>query len=65
MDIRSFDLNFEIMPIIYDSEFSVQFERVFYNDLEQSRQITLEAWNKNGLYKRLKFAVARLISYLL
>lgn len=65
MDIRSFDLNFEIMPIIYDSEFSVQLEKVFYNDLEQSRQITIEAWNKNGLHKRLKFAVARLISYLL
>jgi len=62
MDIRSFDLNFEIMSVIYGKEFAKQLESVFLNDLKECREITREEWSKNGIVKRLKYAMARLIS---
>ncbi len=39
MDIRSFDLNFEIMSIIYDSNFALDLENSFLDDLKFSEQI--------------------------
>ena len=65
MDIRSFDLNFEIMSVIYGKDFATELEGVFFNDLEECREITSEQWNKTGMVKRLSYAVARLVSSLL
>lgn len=62
MDIRSFDLNFEIMSVIYGKEFAGQMEQMFSDDLEECREVTLEEWNQTGLFKRLGYSVARLIS---
>jgi cardiolipin synthase len=62
MDIRSFDLNFEIMSVIYGNKFAKQLEGVFKDDLKECREITREEWSKNGILKRLKYAMARLIS---
>ncbi len=65
MDIRSFDLNFEIMSVIYGKEFSDELEDVFLKDLEECDEFTLEQLNNTGIAKRLAYAVARLISSLL
>ncbi len=62
MDIRSFDLNFEIMPVIYDRNLGKQLEQVFLDDLGESDEVQAEAWKKTGRGKRLVFAIARLIS---
>jgi cardiolipin synthase len=62
MDIRSFDLNFEIMSVIYGREFAKQLEGVYKDDLKECREITREEWSKNGIVKRLTYAIARLIS---
>ncbi len=62
MDIRSFDLNFEIMSVNYGGEFAAELEKVFMDDLKESDEITLEAWNKIGIVKRLIYSIARLIS---
>ncbi len=62
MDIRSFDLNFEIMSVIYGSLFARQMEKLFQNDLGHSVEISKEAWNKRSVFKKLKYAVARLVS---
>ncbi len=62
MDIRSFDLNFEIMSIIYGKEFANNFEQVFLNDLAECREVTLDEWQNIGIFSQLKFAVARLVS---
>lgn len=62
MDIRSFDLNFEIMSVIYSREFASQCEQMFLTDLEESVELTREEWRKNSMTKRIIFAVARLIS---
>ena len=62
MDIRSFDLNFEIMPLIYGEEFASQLEKVFLEDLIDSVEVRVEDWQNLGLFKRLIYATARLIS---
>ena len=65
MDIRSFDLNFEIMSVIYGKEFADELEGVFMKDLEECDEFTLEQWNNTGILRRLGYAIARLISSLL
>ncbi len=62
MDIRSFDLNFEIMPVIYDISFGNQVEKAFLKDLEEAVEVTPEDWQKVPIYKQLIFSISRLIS---
>lgn len=62
MDIRSFDLNFEIMSVIYGEEFGRQLEDIFLEDLKLCDEITREEWESNGFTRRIIYAVARLIS---
>jgi len=62
MDIRSFDLNFEIMSVIYGYKFAAQIEQAYLDDLQECREIIAEEWIKNGIMKRLTYAVANLIS---
>ncbi|MDX1333373.1 MAG: cardiolipin synthase [Robiginitalea sp.] len=65
MDIRSFDLNFEIMSVIYGDKFGAEMERLFLEDLEDSEHITLDKWNEQSSLKFLTYAIARLVSSLL
>jgi len=65
MDIRSFDLNFEIMSVIYGKHFAQELEHEFMKDLDECREITSEDWRKLSFAKRLIYSVARLISSLL
>jgi cardiolipin synthase len=65
MDIRSFDLNFEIMSVIYSNKLGAEMEEMFLQDLEDSEEISLESWNEQGSLKFLSFAIARLVSSLL
>jgi cardiolipin synthase len=62
MDIRSFDLNFEIMSIIYSQPFAAELEEAFMKDLEISDEVNILEWSKQGKVKILIYAVARLIS---
>ena len=62
MDIRSFDLNFEIMSVIYGNEFAKQLESVYLEDLDESEEVTMESWSENSMIKRLTYSIARLIS---
>lgn len=62
MDIRSFDLNFEIMPVIYGREFAAQLEEVYLRDLKECVEVNPEAWERKSIFRRLRYAVARLIS---
>ena len=62
MDIRSFDLNFEIMSVIYSHEMGQQLEQIYTTDLNECREIILDEWNKKGIFNTLAYAIARLIS---
>ncbi|SIN74486.1 cardiolipin synthase [Algoriphagus halophilus] len=62
MDIRSFDLNFELMSVIYGSEFGLKMENMFFKDLQESVEMTKEQFHNLSTFKKLTFATARLIS---
>jgi len=62
MDIRSFDLNFEIMSVIYGKLFAANLEQSYISDLENCREIKKEDWGNINVFNRLKYAVSRLIS---
>lgn len=44
MDIRSFEVNFEVSAFIYDRKLTAQLEETFLRDLRQSRQINPRQW---------------------
>ena len=62
MDIRSFDLNFEIFATIHGQNFAQQLEKTFMNDLELSDEINYSDWKNQGKTKKLSYSSARLIS---
>jgi len=62
LDIRSFDLNFEMMAVGYGKPIGSRLEKVFLDDLSQSVEITYDEWLQNNFFKRFSFAAARLVS---
>lgn len=65
MDIRSFELNFEEMSIIYGEKFAKKLEQVYIKDLEECRELSYDAWVNQSVFKKLIYAIARLISSVL
>jgi len=65
MDIRSFDLNFEIMPVVYSKAVAKEMEQMFLDDLEDSEHVTLDKWNEQSNLTFMAYSVARLVSSLL
>lgn len=65
MDIRSFQLNFEINAIVYDREFVLATEEVFEMDLAHSREVTLEECRRRPIPTRFIEGLARLMSPLM
>ena len=62
MDNRGFDLNFEIMSVIYGKDFGRQLEAAYLNDLTECTELTYAGWSKNRKMKQLVISLARLIS---
>ena len=65
LDIRSFDLNFEINAFIYDEEVSQRIKAAFIKDLQDCTEITLEGYMSRSVSVRIKEAFCRLLSPLL
>ena len=65
MDIRSFDLNFEIMPVVYSKALGSELEKMFLDDLEDAEHVTLDKWNEQSKLTFLAYSLARLVSSLL
>ena len=65
MDIRSFELNFEVNATIYDEETTQRLEAAFLNDLNVCREVTKEVYAARPLGVRMKEQVSRLLSPLL
>jgi cardiolipin synthase len=65
MDIRSFDLNYEINAVIYGDEFGKKMEEMYYDDLKECREITYSDWEKISKWRELGYSIARLLSYFL
>ena len=65
MDLRSFELNFEVNVMLYDRKFSQQMRSVFFKDLEDAEKIDTDAWCQRPAYKQLPERIARLFSHVL
>jgi len=62
VDYRSFDYNFEANTIIYNREFNYRLKQQFYKDIENSKPISIEEWEKRPLRKRIIESIVRLLS---
>ena len=62
MDIRSFDLNFEMMSVIYSEGFARKMEDMFIDDLKECDEVDPIQWAKRGIGKKLVESIARLVS---
>lgn len=65
MDIRSFDLNFEVNAFLYDGKFTKELEAGFQNDLKSCVEITKDWYNRRKWWFKVKESIARLISPML
>ena len=65
MDIRSFQLNFEVSALSYNREFVERLEEDFRMDLEECQQVHYEQYQRRTLSDRFKESGARLLSPLL
>ncbi len=65
LDIRSFQLNFEINAIIFDEIVAKEQERIFEKDIENCNLVTLEEYQNRGRIIRIKEALISLIAPIL
>lgn len=65
MDIRSFDLNFEVNALVYDKEIAEELSNEFYNDLKCAIQIDAEKWKNRNKFLQLTEKIAGLLSPML
>lgn len=65
MDVRSFEDNFEVSALLYDSVKTIQLETRFLSDLEQSEQVTIEKWKARKKKRGFLEGLARLFTPLL
>lgn len=65
MDIRSFDLNFEVNALIYDQDTAEELTSVFYEDLKHATKIDPEEWKNRSMGIQLMEKIAGLLSPML
>lgn len=65
MDIRSFELNYEVNAVIYNNETTKEFEKIFEEDLKDSRLISKEELEMTPKRERFIEGIARLFSWIL
>ncbi len=61
-DRRSFILNFEANAFIYKKEFAEKMENQFKEDFKLCRELTLEDYQKRGVWQSIKESISRLFS---
>lgn len=65
MDMRSFNLNFEVNAIIYDKKTTAEVDKSFEADILKSTLLTAEHYAKRSTITKFKEAISRLLSPLL
>jgi len=62
LDLRSFDLNFEVNAIIYDEKTAIELAEIFDKDLEHAIQINYSKWRKRNRIRKFIERITRLLS---
>lgn len=65
MDIRSYELNYEINAVIYDNNKTKEFDRQFFKDLAKSTEVFIDSFDEVSRFHRILEATARVFSSLL
>ncbi|WP_091496814.1 cardiolipin synthase [Amphibacillus marinus] len=65
IDVRSFQLNFEVNAFLYSEKVAAELIEHFQKDMDNSYLLTFEAYQQRSLRIRFKESVARLISPIL
>ncbi|MFI9044947.1 cardiolipin synthase [Staphylococcus saprophyticus] len=65
MDIRSFELNFEVNAFMYDEQITKQLKAAFLEDLKVSKELTEERYNQRSNWIKFKQSIAKLASPIL
>lgn len=65
LDIRSFQLNFEVNAFIYDEAINLKLTERFISDLKDCKEITLENYEKRSNIVKVKESISRLLSPIL
>lgn len=65
IDERSFIHNFEVNAFIYDDKTALQLKKLFMDDIEHCKELTLEEWNNRQRRQKMKESFARLFSPLM
>ena len=65
LDIRSFDLDYELNALVYDRDFAIECRQVFLRDQENSRRLTQEEYHSRPLSDKVKAGLLRLVAPLL
>lgn len=65
LDQRSFDLNFEVNTIVYDSEIALQLKNQFFNDMEDAEELDSEKWKNRPKWIQLLERILHLFSPLM
>ena len=65
VDVRSYELDFEINAFIYDEDLAVRAREIFLEDEQFCEYLDLEAWRARPRWQKLKESIARTFSPLL
>lgn len=65
VDIRSFELNYEINAVIYDDNFTKEIDNMFNEDLKYSKELTLKEYENSSIFTKVTEAFMKLFSSLL
>ncbi len=60
VDVRSFDLDFEVTALIYDQEFAARLGVLFEEDLENCKEVVMPEWVIRSRRERYKESMARI-----
>ncbi len=60
VDIRSFDLDFEVTALIYDWKFASELSTLFFDDLKGCKEIKANVWEQRSRTDRSRESLARI-----
>ena len=65
MDVRSFELNFEINAFMYDEKIVKELKAAFMEDLKVSEELTEARYEQRSTWIKFKQSIAKLASPIL
>ncbi|UOE95300.1 cardiolipin synthase [Alkalihalobacillus sp. LMS39] len=65
IDMRSFQLNFEVNATVYDETVATRLKHIFWQDIEECSELTVERYMKRSTVIKCKESISRLLSPIL